>query len=215
MIKGKFEVKPEIPGLLIIDTPGHEAFNNLRERGSSLCDVAVLVVDILDGIKPQTIESIKLLRDRRIPFVIAATKLDRINNYEKTEELSLRKAFKKQKRDVITLIETSIYDIQYELEKEKIKSAFYFKNKEPKKVYSIVPISSVSKEGLADLLSLLVYISQNWMNKKIVYKDEIDATIMECYQDKKYGWVLDVILKNGSIKIGDEFAVSAGWRKNY
>ena len=208
VINGKFEVKPEIPGLIIIDTPGHEAFNSLRERGSSLCDIAVLVVDMVDGVKPQTIESIKLLREKKVPFVIAATKLDRVYNYKTTDEISLRKAFKKQTKDVVSMIESSLYDMRYDLEKEDIKAQFYFKNKNPQKIYSIVPISSKTKEGLADLLSLIVYISQNWMNKKIVYKEEVDASIMECVQDKKHGWVLDVILKNGTIKIGDEFGVS-------
>ena len=207
VINGKFEVKPEIPGILIIDTPGHEAFNTLRERGSSLCDIAILVVDINDGVKPQTIESIKLLRDKRVPFVIAATKLDTIYNYKVTEEISLRKALKQQKKETINMIETSMYDIQYELEKEGIKSVFYFKNKNPQKVYSIVPVSSRTKEGIADLLALMIYISQNWMNKKITYQEEVDATIMESYQDSKHGWVLDIILKNGTINVGDKFIV--------
>ena len=208
-IKGKFEVKPEIPGLLIIDTPGHEAFNMLRERGSSLCDIAVLVVDINDDLKPQTIESIKLLRDKKIPFVIAATKLDRVNNYIVTKELSLRKAFKKQTKEVISVIESKMLDMKYKLEQQEVNAEFYFKNKKPQSTYSIVPISSKTKEGLADLLSLIVYLSQNWMNKKILYDDNLDATIMECQQHKKYGWVLDIILKNGTINIGDEFATSS------
>lgn len=207
-IKGKFSVEPKIPGLLIIDTPGHEAFNNLRERGSSLCDIAILVIEMNDGIKPQTIESIKLLQEKKVPFVIAVTKLDLTNNIVSTEESSLRKVFKKQNRQVIQNIECTMEDIKYELEKEDVKAEFYFKNKKPNSVYSIIPVSSKTKEGIADLLALLIYISQNWMNKKITYKDKVDATIMECVQDSKLGWVLDIILKNGTIKIGDKFAVS-------
>ena len=209
VIKGKFEVKPKVPGLLIIDTPGHQAFNMLRERGSSLCDIAVLVIDINDDLKPQTIESIKLLRDKKIPFVIAATKLDRIYDYQPSDELSLRKALKKQTKTVMSTVESRLLDMKYELEQHKIKAEFYFKNKKPESIYSIVPISCKTKEGLADLLSLIIYLSQNWMNKKILYQEKLDATIMECHQDKKYGWVLDIILKNGSLKIGDEFATSS------
>ena len=207
-IKGKFVVEKQIPGLLVIDTPGHKAFSNLRSRGSSICDLAILVIDIIDGVKPQTIESIKMLVEKKVPFVIAATKIDMIYGWEKTNFHALRKALKTQKDPNITNMMISyIETIKYDLEKENIKSEFYFNNKHPDKVYSIIPVSSKSKEGLADILSMLVYLSQNWMNKKITYRDKVKATIMESRKDSKIGWIIDIILSNGTIKVGDKYAL--------
>jgi len=204
-IKGKFEVKPVIPGMLFIDTPGHQVFSSFRETGSSLCDVGIIVVDIIEGLKPQTIESINLLKKNKIPFVIAATKLDRIDSYVEDNNTSLRKTLKNQKKIFETLLLTSLEDLKYDLGKEDIKAEFYFKNKNPKSTYSIVPISNKFKNGLSDLISLIVFISQNWMNNKITYQENVDGTIMNNYLHPSEGWIVNIILKNGTITEGDKY----------
>ena len=208
-IKGKFSVEHNIPGLLIVDTPGHSAFSSMRDRGSSLCDIAILVIDINSGIQPQTEESIKMLKEKKIPFVVAATKIDMIYGWKESGEVNLRKVMKEQEESTIQILQSMLEDLKYELSKFEIDAVFYFNNTAPNKTYSIVPISTKTNEGLSDLLSLIVYISQNWMSKKITYKEKLDATIMESLLDPKLGWVIDVILSNGTLNVGDKIAVTS------
>lgn len=208
VIEGKFKTDNIIiPGLLMIDTPGHMSFNIMRERGSSLCDIAIVVIGLHEGIRPQTIESIEMLRSKKVPFIIAMSKLDMLDGYNKTNDLSLQQALRKQSKETINYMESYIEDLKYELSKLNITAEFYHRNKKPNSVYSIVPVSNRTKEGLSDILALLVYIAQNMMNNKLVITDNINCTTMECLQEDNM-WVIDVILKNGYINIGDKFAVA-------
>ena len=207
-IKGKFEVVHNIPGILMIDTPGHLEFKSLRNIGTSICDLGILIVDIEESIQEQTKEAIKLLKQKNIPFVVAVTKLDKIYGWKSTITSNLREALNEQSKDMRMILMAKIEDIKYDLSKEDINAEFYFKNSNPKQIYSIVPISSKTGEGIADLLSLLVYTAQNWMLKKITYKDSVKCTIMESKYDKQNGYTVDVILSNGTVNIGDKFGVS-------
>ena len=82
----KQRIKLNIPGFLFIDTPGHAAFSHLRKRGGSLADIAILVIDINDGIKPQTQEVIEILKLNKIPFIIALNKIDNISGWRKQSD---------------------------------------------------------------------------------------------------------------------------------
>ena len=104
-----------IPGILTIDTPGHAAFTNMRRRGGNLADMAVLVIDIREGVKPQTVECIGILKQYKIPFVIALNKVDLLNGWQPHPETMLMKSIGIQGERVITELETRLYEVVAQL----------------------------------------------------------------------------------------------------
>ncbi|EER08965.1 translation initiation factor if-2, putative [Perkinsus marinus ATCC 50983] len=157
----------KLPGLLIIDTPGHESFNNLRVRGSSLCDIAILVIDIMHGLEPQTIESLELLRNRKCPFIIALNKIDRLYQWRSSANRPSRDSLKAQKDYVKHEFDDRLKRIQLQLSERGLNTAVYWENHDIRRDVSIVPTSAVTGEGVPDLLYLIVKLTQTLMAKKI------------------------------------------------
>ena len=206
-IKNKFKIDSLIPGFLIIDTPGHSAFSALRQQGSTLCNIAILVIDLIKGVQDQTKECIDILLKNKIPFIIAASKLDMINDWVNSNETNFKKALNKQSYEVKLEVSSRIEDLKYDLEQLEIKSELYLDNDRPKIIANIVPFSSHTKEGLSDLLNLLVFISQKFMKEKIKFdKLNFDATIMDSGLDKA-GYYIDIILGNGQISKSDQLII--------
>lgn len=197
----------DVPGLLVIDTPGHESFSNLRSRGSSLCNIAILVIDIMHGLEQQTIESIKLLRDRKAPFIVALNKIDRLYDWQSTPNNSFRDSFAKQPRAVQDEFQTRLSAIQLALSEQGLNSELYFNNKNMAKYVSIVPTSAVTGEGVPDLLWLLLELTQKRMSKQLMYLSHVEATILEVKVVEGFGTTIDVILSNGYLREGDRIVL--------
>lgn len=197
----------DVPGLLVIDTPGHESFSNLRSRGSSLCNIAILVIDIMHGLEQQTIESIKLLRDRKAPFIVALNKIDRLYDWQTTPNNSFRDSFEQQSRAVKDEFESRFNAIQIELAEQGLNSELYFKNKNLSKYVSIVPTSAVTGEGIPDLLWLLLELTQKRMSKQLMYLSHVEATVLEVKVIEGFGTTIDVILSNGYLREGDRIVL--------
>nr|XP_034187064.1 eukaryotic translation initiation factor 5B [Osmia lignaria] len=207
-VKGYADKKFKIPGLLIIDTPGHESFSNLRNRGSSLCDIAILVVDIMHGLEPQTIESINLLKQKKCPFIVALNKIDRLYDWQtmsrkdvqdivKTQAINTQREFEKRSKDVIV-----------QFAEQGLNAALFYENPDPKTYVSLVPTSAITGEGMGNLLSLIVDACQGPLAKRLMYSEELQATVLEVKALPGLGTTIDCILVNGMLREGDTMIVA-------
>lgn len=193
----------DVPGLLIIDTPGHESFSNLRSRGSSLCNIAILVIDIMHGLEQQTLESIRLLRDRKAPFIVALNKIDRLYDWKEIPNNAFRDSFARQSKSVQNEFFSRFEQIKLALSEQGLNSELYFQNKNMAKYVSIVPTSAVTGEGVPDLLWLLLELTQKRMSKQLMYLSKVEATILEVKVVEGFGYTIDVVLSNGVLREGD------------
>ncbi|CAM0954134.1 unnamed protein product [Alopecurus aequalis] len=203
----KADATLKVPGLLVIDTPGHESFSNLRSRGSSLCDIAILVVDIMHGLEPQTIESLNLLKDREAVFIVALNKVDRLYGWKACPNAPIGKALRQQNDDVKMEFNTRLTDIITEFKMQGVNTALYYKNKEMEDTFNIVPTSALSGEGIPDLLLLLVQWAQKTMEEKLTFVDEVQCTVLEVKVIEGHGTTIDVVLVNGMLHEGDQIVV--------
>jgi translation initiation factor 5B len=202
---GKFEFK--IPGLLIIDTPGHESFSNLRSRGSSLCNIAILVVDIMHGLEPQTLESMRLLRDRKTPFIVALNKIDRLYGWKKIDNNGFQDSLAMQNKGVQNEFRTRLEATKLAFAEQGFNSELFFENKSMARNVSLVPTSAHTGEGVPDMLKLLTSLSQERMTNALMYLSEVECTVLEVKVIEGLGTTIDVILSNGVLREGDRIVL--------
>ncbi|DAZ96994.1 TPA: hypothetical protein N0F65_011909 [Lagenidium giganteum] len=196
-----------LPGLLVIDTPGHESFTNLRSRGSSLCDIAILVVDIMHGLEPQTLESLRLLRQKRAPFVVALNKIDRCYGWKTMPDMPIQEALKHQNEHVIREFEDRTKAIIVEFAEQKLNAEIYWRNKDLGRTVSLIPTSAISGEGVPDLLMMLTRLTQERMAKSLAFVDILQCTVLEVKVIEGLGTTVDTVLVNGSLNEGDRIVV--------
>ncbi|GLT77769.1 hypothetical protein SLA2020_493270 [Shorea laevis] len=123
----KADAKLKVPGLLVIDTPGHKSFTNLRSQGSGLYDIAILVVDIMHGLEPQTIESINLLKMRNTEFIVALNKVDRLYGWKTCRNSPIMKATKQQSKDVQNEFNMRLTRIITQFKEQGLNTELYYK----------------------------------------------------------------------------------------
>lgn len=204
----KFKIPVEIPGLLFIDTPGHAAFTNLRKRGGSLADIAVLVIDINDGIKPQTSEVLQILKANKTPFIIALNKLDNISGWKTSESLLSLESIEKQATNVKQNFDEKFYTIIGALHSHGITAEMYSKIDDFTKNVAIVPCSAETGEGINEILAMITALSQKFLKDRIEVKDQGKGVVLEVKKDKAMNF-LECILYDGKLLSTDEIAIAS------
>ncbi len=200
----KMNVDVKIPGLLFIDTPGHAAFTTLRKRGGAVADIGVLIIDINEGLQPQTDESIRFLKEFKTPFVIALTKIDRLMGWFPNEGDSFLSTWNKQSKRVKDEFEKKFYAIVGQLSGHGFEVDRYDRVTDFRKKISIIPVSGITGEGIPDLLMMLTGLSQRFLEKRLhVTPGEGKGTVLEVKDYKGLGTTIDVILYDGEINTGD------------
>jgi translation initiation factor 5B len=200
-----------VPGLLFIDTPGHYSFATLRTRGGALADLAVLVIDINEGLKPQTIESINILKNLHTPFVIAVNKIDLIPGWRAQEDKTFGDSLAAQDPRVAEELDAKIYSLAGRIyEKGGFSADRFDKITDFTKTVAMIPISGKHGEGLADLLLILVGLAQKFLEQELRTEEGPgEGTVLEVKEEKGIGTAVDVIVYKGTVKVGDQIAVSS------
>jgi translation initiation factor 5B len=203
-------VNINVPGLLFIDTPGHHAFTTLRARGGALADMAIVVVDINEGFRPQTIEALQILRNYKTPFVIAANKIDRIHGWRVNEGQPFLKTFAQQNERVQGVLETRVYELVGKLSDLGFNSERFDRVSDFARNICIVPTSALTGEGIPDILMMLIGLAQRYMTGSLrVTADGPGAgTVLEVKEERGLGMTLDVILYDGTLRVGDDIVVA-------
>ena len=205
----KLGIKETLPGLFFVDTPGHEAFTTLRKRGGALADVAILIVDLNEGFKPQTYEALNILKMYKTPFIVAANKMDKIYGWQTHERAPFLETFPKQAPSVHEKLDTGVYELVGILHEEGFESERFDRVSDFAKQISIVPISAKTGEGLPELLAMLMGLAQQYLKEQLKIEENSPAkgTILEVKEEVGLGVTIDAVIYDGIMKKDDTIAI--------
>lgn len=205
-LKGKIQ----IPGILVIDTPGHEAFANLRKRGGGAADIAILVIDVLKGFEAQTYESLNILKARKTPFLTAVNKIDRIPGWLSQPERLFLESYMSQDPYVREDLDNHLYTIMGTLSTQGFQSERFNKIKSFTRTIALVPVSAKTGEGIPELLSVLVGLTQQYLKTQLqVTEDPGKGTVLEVKEEAGLGMTINTIVHDGILRKGDTIIVGS------
>ncbi len=201
----KMKIENSLPGLFFIDTPGHEAFTTLRKRGGSLADLAILILDITEGFKPQTYEALNILKSSKTPFVVAANKIDKIPGWNSIENESFSKVITEQHKNVAFELDQYLYEIVGTLHKEGFESERFDRISNFASQISIVPVSAKTGEGIPELLTMLIGLAYQYLREQLQIEENAPAsgTVLEVKKEKGLGLTIDTVIYDGVLNKDD------------
>ncbi|MCW4009725.1 MAG: translation initiation factor IF-2 [Candidatus Bathyarchaeota archaeon] len=203
----------EIPGLLVVDTPGHEAFTNLRRRGGSVADIAILVIDALRGFEAQTYECIEILKTRRTPFIVAVNKIDRIAGWASQPDAPFFKTYPKQNSYVREDLDNKLYDIMGTFSRQKINTDRFDHIRDFTSTVALVPVSAKTGEGVPELLMVLIGLTQQYLKKQLqTTEGSAKGSVLEVKEEAGLGLTLNAIIYDGTLN-KDDIIVIGGKEK--
>jgi translation initiation factor 5B len=198
----------EIPGLLIVDTPGHESFANLRKRGGSVADIAIVVIDVLRGFEAQTYECIEILKARKTPFLVAANKIDRVPGWNSLLDTPFMRVYQQQDPYVREDLDTRIYDIIGVFSRLGFQADRFDHIKNFTKTIAVVPTSAKTGEGITDLIMVLVGLTQQYLKKRLqITEGQAKGTVLEVKEEPGLGLTLNTIVYDGVLQKDDLIVV--------
>ena len=208
-VKGEIE----IPGLLIIDTPGHEVFTNLRRRGGSVADIAILVINVLRGLEAQTYECVEILKARKTPFIVAANMIDRIPGWKSQPDTPFSKTYPLQDPYVREDLDNRIYDIIGTFSRLGFKTDRFDHVREFTTTVAVVPTSAKTGEGISELIMVLIGLAQQYLKKRLLTtKGPAKGTVLEVKEETGLGLTLNTIIYDG-VLMKDDVIVVGGKEK--
>jgi translation initiation factor 5B len=198
----------EIPGLLIIDTPGHEAFTNLRRRGGSVADIAILVMNTLRGFEAQTYECVEILKARKTPFLVAANMIDRVPGWVSYTDAPFLKTYPQQDPYVREDLDNKIYDVIGVFSRLGFKTDRFDHIKDFKSTIAIVPTSAKTGEGIPELITVLIGLTQQHLKKRLqTTEGPAKGTVLEVKEEPGLGLTLNTIIYDGTLQKDDVIVV--------
>ncbi len=203
-----FKMNVKIPGLLVVDTPGHEAFANLRSRGGSVADIAILVVDVMHGFENQTYESLNILKSRKVPFIIAANKIDRIEGWKTVKNMPFLETYRNQSKWVQEDLDNRLYNMMGTLSREGFSSERFDRVRDFTRNVAIIPVSAKTGEGIGELLAVLIGLTQQFLEKKLeVTNGPALGTVLEVKEETGLGTTLNAIIYDGTLSSEDTIVI--------